>query len=123
MPDLVPDFQTFANLSTMDLGTPQAKPTSLADTQFEASKVLFTSADGLLEIGVWECTPGRFTASRDSNSETCHIVAGRLTLHGPNGQTQQVGPGEVLVLPKGWRGEWELHEKIRKLYILHQDAE
>ncbi len=122
MPDFIPDFQTFAHLATIDLGTPKAKPTSLTGQQFEASKALFKSADGLLEVGVWECTAGRFTASRDTNSETCHIVAGRVTLHGPNGQTKEVGPGEVLVLPKGWHGEWELHEKTRKLYILHQDA-
>lgn len=79
-------------------------------------------ADGLLEVGVWECTPGRFTASRDTNSETCHIVSGRVSLHGPEGRIQEVSAGEMLVLPKGWRGERTIHETTRKLYILHWDA-
>jgi len=26
------------------------------------------------------------------------------------------------VLPKGWRGEWELHTTTRKLYVMHHDA-
>jgi uncharacterized cupin superfamily protein len=28
----------------------------------------------------------------------------------------------VLVLPKGWKGEWTIHEPTRKLYILHFEA-
>jgi uncharacterized cupin superfamily protein len=48
-------------------------------------------------------------------------VSGRVSLHGPDGRTQEVRAGEVLVLPKGWRGEWTIHEKTRKLYIMHQE--
>lgn len=113
------DFQTFAHLASIDLGEPEPKPTSIAGDQFEASKALWTSPDGKLEIGVWECTPGRFTTSRDASSETCHIVSGRVSLHGPDGHSKEVKAGEMLVLPKGWRGEWTIHEKTRKLYIVH----
>jgi len=116
------DFQTFAPLASIDLGEPEPKPTSLSGDQVEASRTLWTSPDGALEIGVWECTPGRFTASRDTNSETCHILSGRVSLHGPDGRGRQVGAGEMLVLPKGWKGEWTIHETTRKLYILHSEA-
>ena len=116
------DFQTFAHLASIDLGTPEPKPTSISGDQFESSRTLWASPDGSLEVGVWECTPGRFTASRVANSETCHIVSGRASLHGPDGRSQQVGPGEMLVLPKGWQGEWTIHETTRKLYILHVEA-
>jgi hypothetical protein len=113
------DFKTFAHLATIDLGPPQPKPTSIEGGQMEASKVLWTSDDGLVEVGVWECSPGRFSASRDDNSEICHIVSGRVTLHGPNGAERDVGPGELLVLPIGWRGEWTIHATTRKLYVVH----
>ncbi|TIN29170.1 MAG: DUF861 domain-containing protein [Mesorhizobium sp.] len=116
------DFQTFAHLASIDLGEPEPKPTSISGDQFEASKTLWTSPDGTLEVGVLECTSGRFTASRDSNSETCHIVSGRVSLDGLDGRSEEVGPGEMLVLPKGWKGEWTIHEKTRKLYILHFEA-
>lgn len=116
------DYQTFAPLAATDLGAPEPKPTSIEGGQMEASKTLWTSPDGKLEVGVWECTPGRFTVVRDNNSETCHIVSGRVSLHGADGRTQEVGTGEVLVLPKGWRGEWTIHEKTRKLYIMHQES-
>jgi uncharacterized cupin superfamily protein len=116
------DFRTFAHLAATDLGAPQAKPTSVEGDQMEAAKVLWASDDGLVEVGVWECSPGRFTASRDDNSEICHIVSGRVTLHGPGDARRDVGPGELLVLPIGWRGEWTIHEKTRKLYVVHLRA-
>jgi uncharacterized cupin superfamily protein len=116
------DFKSFASLASIDLGELQPKPTSISGDQREASQTLWTSDDGLLEIGVWECTPGRFTAARDGNSETCHFVSGSVTLHNADGSSQTMGPGELLVLPQGWRGEWTIHEHTRKLYILHFPA-
>ncbi|MBL0371234.1 DUF861 domain-containing protein [Rhizobium sp. KVB221] len=112
------NFQTFAHLATIDLGEALPKATSIEGDQREASHTLWTSDDGLVEVGVWECTPGRFTAARETNSEICHIVSGRVSLHNSDGTTKEVGPGEVLVLPIGWKGEWTIHEKTRKLYFM-----
>jgi len=116
------DALTFLPLSGLKLGPFAPKPTSIEGDQREAAATLFASPDGRLKIGVWECTPGRFTASRETNSETCYILMGRVSLHGPDGKAKEVGAGEMLVLPKGWRGEWTIHETTRKLYILHSDA-
>ena len=27
-------------------------------------------------------------------------------------------PGEMFVLPRGWRGEWTIHEQTRKIYTM-----
>jgi len=115
-------FQTFAHLADIDLGEAVSKPTAVEGNPMEAAQALWTSPDGKVEIGVWECTPGRFTTRRDGNSETCHIVSGRISLHEEGGRTQEVRPGEVLVLANGWRGEWTIHEKTRKLYIIHHEG-
>lgn len=116
------DFRTFAHLADIELGPLQPKPTSIEGNQREATATLWTSADGLVEVGVWECSAGRFTAQRDDNSEICHIVSGRVTLHGPGDAESSVGPGELLVLPMGWRGEWTIHEHTRKLYVIQRVA-
>lgn len=110
-------FLTFAHLADIDLGAAEPKPTSIEGDQMEAAATLWTSPDGRVEVGVWECTPGRFTANRETNSEICHIVSGRVSLHDTDGRTRDVAPGEVLVLPIGWKGEWTIHEKTRKLYM------
>ena len=36
-----------------------------------------------------------------------------------NGQRVMAG-GDLLVLPKGWKGEWTIHEKVKKLFIIQQ---
>ena len=110
-------FQNFIHLADIDLGTPKSKPTSIDGEQLEASKVLWTSPDGAVTVGVWECTPGRFSAYKESVSEICHFVSGRVSLHDEDGRTQELRAGELLVLPQGWKGEWTIHEKTRKLYM------
>ena len=120
--DLMIDFQTFAHLAATDLGAPAPKPTSLDPGQVEAARTLWASADGLTEVGVWECSPGRFTADRAASAEICHIVSGRASLHDPDGRSRAVGPGELVVLPLGWMGEWTIHETTRKLYVLQRKA-
>lgn len=115
------EFLTTPDLGALALNEPVRKPTSIDCEQFEASRKLWTSNDGRLTIGVWECTPGRFSANRDQVSETCHLISGRVTLRGEDGQTRDLVAGDMLVLPRGWRGEWTLHETTRKLYIMHAD--
>lgn len=109
-------FENFGYLMQLDLSPFEAKPTTLTPGQKEAAKELWTSPDGTTEIGVWECTPGRFTADRSKASELCHIPSGRVTLYNEDGSSQNIGPGEMFSLPLGWKGEWLLHETTRKIY-------
>jgi uncharacterized protein len=108
----------FGDLAALDLGAFAAKPTSYEGDQQEASATVWTSSDGVTRVGVWECTPGRFTADRTAMAELCHILSGRVTLHDKDGTTRDFGPGEMFVLPKGWTGEWTIHSRTRKIYIL-----
>jgi hypothetical protein len=58
------DLSTFLTLADIPLNPAVPKPTSLEGNQMEASRALYSSPDGRVEIGIWECTPGRFTADR-----------------------------------------------------------
>lgn len=113
---MTPEFSTTQNLSGIDIGEFSSKPTSTTGQQ-EASITLWQSADGRVEVGVWECTEGHFTAFREVASEKCHIISGRITIKDGQ-QSRDLGPGDFLVMPLGWRGEWTVHERVRKLYIL-----
>lgn len=113
------DLKTFENLADSPLADFAAKPTTLTEGQVEASNLLWTSADGRTRIGVWECTPGHFTADRTAAGEYCHIISGRATVSGSAGQgARDVGPGDLLILPQGWTGEWIIHERMRKLFVI-----
>jgi uncharacterized cupin superfamily protein len=111
-------LEHFGDLLTRDIGPFAPKPTSIEGDQQEASETLWTSPDGGMETGIWECTPGRFTADRTEIAEICHILTGRVTLHDGDGTRRDIGPGEMFALPHGWRGEWTIHERTRKIYTM-----
>ena len=111
-------FTAFGDLTEIDVGEFADKPTTLTPGQKEAAVTLYKSAGEALEVGVWECTPGRFTSDRSTFSEICHILSGRLTLHNQDGSSRHFGPGEMFDMPLGWRGEWTIHETVRKIYLI-----
>jgi hypothetical protein len=113
------DLKAFENLATVPLDAFHAKATTLTEGQQEASTLLWSSPDGNTRIGVWECTPGRFTADRTAAGEYCLILSGRAEVtNADGGGSRLIGAGDLLVLPQGWIGEWEIVEHIRKIYVV-----
>lgn len=112
------DLACFTGLVGMDLGPLEPKPTSIEGAQREAAVTLCSHDGGRVEIGVWECTPGRFTADRSTSAEFCHFISGRVEMTHADGRKQTLGPGDTVNLPLGWKGEWRVIEHVRKLYVI-----
>lgn len=112
------DLETFKHLAGEDVGAFAPKPTSVEGNQQEAAKSFWTSPDGKLDVGIWECTPGRFTADRTNSTEICHFISGKIEMTDHGGNKRLLGPGDLLVLPRGWKGEWRIIEQTRKLYMI-----
>lgn len=75
-------------------------------------------ADGV-QVGVWACTPGSWELLDRPDTESIRLLAGRARLtNAADGSSVELGAGDVLVLPKGWSGRWEILEDVRKLYVL-----
>ena len=98
------DLSAFQALAMLDLGPRTPKPTCLEGSQMEASVTLAVHDGGRVEIGVWECTPGRFSADRSKSAEFCHFIAGRVEMTHADGRKQLLGPGDAIDLPLGWKG-------------------
>lgn len=94
-----------------------AKATTSTPGQREATHYIVGDKMSELKMGVWECTPGRFTVSR-TNTEVVKILSGRVTLHDKNGQSVSHGPGSVFEVRTGWTGEWDVHETVRKIFMV-----
>lgn len=103
--------------NAMQLPPHAPKPTSI-DGQTESSATIWMSGDGVTETGVWECTVGTFTASRDGYDEVAVILSGTATVTSDAGDVVHLGPGSTIVTPAGWTGTWIVHETMRKVYVL-----
>ena len=115
------ELKTFEQFGNVELADFTPKPTTKTPGQVESSRILWSSQDDTTKIGIWECSEGTFTADRTSAAEFCHILYGKASVinYDGNGQRDLSG-GDLLVLPKGWKGEWIIYEKVKKLFIIQE---
>lgn len=97
--------------------TPALKPGSLTENQVEAARVFWSSTGDQFQVGVWECSVGRFPSARPDMSEVCHILTGSVEIENEDGSKQLLRAGDTFVLERGWRGHWNVLEPFRKLYV------
>ena len=67
--------------------------------------------------GIWQCTAGPSYWVQEEN-EFIYLLSGSLTVTPDGGEPQTFGAGDSAMFPRGWRGTWDLHETVRKVYVL-----
>jgi uncharacterized cupin superfamily protein len=106
----------------IELFTP--KPTAVTPGVVEGSVDLWTgeagreSGAGTVETGIWEASPGSFTATRDGHHEICYLLSGRVTLTETGEAPIELRAGDLFVTPAGWTGVWQVHETLRKVFVV-----
>ncbi len=73
--------------------------------------------DGAKSAGIWQCTPGPSYWVQDEN-EVIYVLSGRMTVTPDGGEAAEVGAGDIAVFPVGWKGTWDIHETVRKVYSI-----
>ena len=80
----------------------------------------YYSQDGNFGIGVWESKPGETTYTDLEYDELMYVLDGTLVMTDEHANTETVGPGEGLVLPKGWTGTLAVPEGgVRKIWVTY----
>jgi uncharacterized cupin superfamily protein len=92
------------------------KETSSTAGQTEVSLRLW-GRDGL-KTGIWEVTPGTFMSTRPGYDEICQILSGTATITEEDGTSFDIGPGSLFVTPAGWTGTWNIHQTLRKMWVV-----
>lgn len=103
--DLSAELEDWGPRQGADVGEPQM------------SGRIFYEGNGV-QIGVWECTPGGWTIENRPDHETVQILAGTARLTNVDGTSVELSTGDVLTLPKGWSGRWDILQTVRKLYFI-----
>lgn len=71
-------------------------------------------------VGIWECRPGGWPVVDRPDTEVAFILAGAATItDSSTGIAHEVAAGDLLVLPPGWSGRWDVHETVRKVYAIY----
>ncbi|MDA8752531.1 cupin domain-containing protein [Halieaceae bacterium] len=82
---------------------------------------LYTDATGKYFSGFWESDVGKWSINY-TEEETCHLIAGISIVTDEEGNATELRAGDNFVIPKGFRGTWEVVEPTRKLYAIFEDA-
>ncbi len=111
----IPDLTRYIEQATaVELPAPTPRAGATEGDPHESAMQLYV--DDQIEIGVWECSAGRFPGARAGYSESMVVVRGSGTLTSEGGDSVELAPGSVYVSLDGWKGEWNLREPLRKVY-------
>lgn len=70
---------------------------------------------GIDQWSPWECEPSSFPWEY-GDRETAYVFEGRVTVETADGESVEIGPGDLVTFPQGLKCTWTVHEKIRKVY-------
>jgi uncharacterized cupin superfamily protein len=77
--------------------------------------------DGSAACGSWACSPGGWDSpNARPSTEWFYVLSGAGCVTDPDGTPHPFGPGDVVVLPKGWYGRWDITEHIHKIWLTHE---
>jgi uncharacterized cupin superfamily protein len=80
---------------------------------------LYESAMDGLSAGIWACEPGRWRIEfGDHEHEYFIVLEGRARLHDEHGTCTDLGPGQAAIIPAGFRGSFEVLERVRKHFVV-----
>lgn len=104
------DPATFADWG--DVPAPLGEPVS-----HTSGLILFRNEDRSSEMGLWQCTPGRWRCEVESD-EFFHVLAGRAVYTEDDGTVTEIAAGMTCAFPEGWKGACEVVETVRKVYMV-----
>lgn len=87
------------------------------DGAFER-RFTYIAPDLSLAIGTWESGPGTLVCEFYPSEEYCKVMNGVVAVTNAAGDTTEYGPGDTFILPKGWKGVWEMKTRFKKQFAV-----
>lgn len=79
---------------------------------------------GGIAAGAWSCTEGGWLSpSPRTSTETFYMLEGEGSVDDNDGTRHRFGPGDLVVLPRGWNGRWDVTQDLRKIWVVHSHDE
>ena len=96
-------------------------PTEEGDPTPPGEEVVnFRAADARFSFGLWKRDPE--TGPMDlPYHEIAVIIQGEVEVTGEDGAVHRVGPGDVLITPKGSKATWKALSPVRKFWAVYKE--
>ena len=104
-------------LTEKPLAQPTAEPLSGDITV--RGQVFFQDEQRKITTGTWECEPGESRWEFVTRGEVIHVLSGRMTVQQDGEPAVELSAGSDAVFPVGWKGNWTVHETLRKVYVIY----
>ncbi len=95
---------------------PVERPLSSPASELVGKRYFAKSPDTRM-LGIWECSPGRWQRTV-MQEEFAHFIEGSARFVPADGEPIDIRAGDAVWFPPNTRGVWEIHEKVRKVYII-----
>lgn len=79
--------------------------------------VEFQTPGDTVSAGTWEVTAGTFRSDTTGYIEFCHIVEGSCRVVDTDGTVHHLKAGDSFVMPEGFKGHWEVDERVKKVFF------
>jgi uncharacterized cupin superfamily protein len=92
-------------------------------TPYDATRPFVSLDDQALYTGGWWCSAGGWPSpTLRSSTEVFFVLSGRGRVTDTDHVEHEFGPGDTVILPKGWSGRWDIVEDIHKVWFVHEHA-
>jgi uncharacterized cupin superfamily protein len=75
---------------------------------------------GNVRAGIWEGEPGKTVIESHPYDEYCTVTAGELVVTDAAGNQKVFMKGDSFALPKGFKGFWDVRQRVRKNYFISE---
>lgn len=82
----------------------------------------YTDPTGKYFSGFWESGTGKWHINY-TEEETCYLISGLSIVTDEAGTATTLKTGDSFVIPKGFKGTWEVVEPSRKLYAIYEEPD
>ena len=98
----------------------QEVPRPAGDTAPPGEEVAtFRSADGRFVTGLWRRAPEEGRMELDGYHEIALILEGEVQVTDDDGTVHLVGPGDMLITPRGTRATWKSLSPVKKVWAIY----
>lgn len=96
-------------------------PTEPDDPNAPGEEVVsFRAGDAMFSFGLWKRVPETGTMDLPYH-EIAVIIEGEVEIHEEDGTVHRIGPGDVLITPKGSKATWKALSPVRKFWAIYKE--